>query len=319
MKTLFGWATLAILWIGLVFVPQADAQTARIFWAAGDYPASPGEIGVVNEDGTGLQTIHTGLAFVENLDVDGANQHIYWNERRRVSANGPFMSRIRRSDFSGTNIVDLVTVANEISGLSLDLVNNKMYWTQGNVGGPPTVERADLTGANQQTIQSGYFTPAIEADPAAGKVFWGAQSSVWHATLAGSSPQQLFTNPGDIILGLTVDPNQDVYWTSAAVSTGGVRVGDQGGTSFQPIAFPISTKLGIDYEPTVNRVFFAEKDLGQIQAFDPIGGTSQVVAFGLVKPIDVAALVIPEPGALSLAALGLLAVSVTRCGKTTRN
>ncbi len=309
MKSLSAWLLFAALWMASVLATPALAQTARIFWAAGDFPASPGEIGVINEDGTGLQTIHTGLDFVENIDVDPANQHIYWNERRRIFNNGPWASMIRRSDFNGGNIVTLVTVQNEISGLSLDLVNNKMYWTQGNPGGP-SLEQSDLTGANQQTIQSGLFTPALEADPAAGKVFWGTQSSIRSSGLNGGPQQILHTNTGDQILGLTVDPAQDVYWTSAAFLTPGLRSGDQAGTNFAPIAVPNSSKpLGIDYEPTIDRVFWTEKDFGTIRVFDPIGGTSGVVGSGFIKPIDVAAIVVPEPAGLPLVGLALLALA----------
>ena len=288
--------TVALLPMAL-FAFTVDAQTTRIFWAEGDYPAAPGKIGVTNADGTGQSIIHNGLAFVENLDIDPANQHIYWIER--TGGGSAFNTRIRRSNFDGTGIVDLLNIPNIVSGLSLDLTNSKMYWTQGNSSGPATLHRADLSGASVQTLLSGFLAPALEADPASGKVFWGHAGAVHYANLNGTSPQQLYSSPADLILGLTVDPANDVYWTSAQAISIGVRVGDQAGSGFQ--ALPLSSpakSLGIDYEPVLDQVYWTEKDTGHLMVYDTTSSTDHIVLSGLLKPSDVAVYYVPEPNTL---------------------
>jgi hypothetical protein len=280
---------------------RTAAQTGTIFWCEGN----TGRIGRVLTDGSGMQIIHTGLPGPVAVDVDPVNRHLYWVEA--IENTG----KIRRSDFDGTNVVDLVTNLDVPSGVSLDLVNEKMYWTTFDPFGG-TAARANLDGTNPQTIATGLLGGAwgIEANPGGGKIYWGMPiGDLYWANLDGTSPQVVYSDSNDNINGVTVDPTgAGALFFTSAFPVNKVYTADLAGGNAQTIALPPQPQpLGIDYEPTLSLLVWANKfgANGNISSSKPNGSQFQVVLPG-VDAFDVAVVpfAVPQPGTLALTMLG---------------
>ena len=188
----------------------ATAATVPVYWVEG---GPDGRLGRVNLDGSGFQTMMTGMGFPTGIDVDPVNQHIYWTE----STTALNSRRIRRADLDGSNIVDIVTGLVGADGISLDLSASKIYWTnRTNTANNPTVQRSDFNGSNVQTLIVGPDATAIEVDSVGGKIYWtaGANSptaTLMQANLDGTSPQALFTASSMQLYGVTVGYDQLYY------------------------------------------------------------------------------------------------------------
>jgi DNA-binding beta-propeller fold protein YncE len=183
----------------------------KIYWMERAAPPA-GEVRRANLDGTGMETLVTGLgdqAFDVALDL-GAGK-MYWVER--------FPSSIRRANLDGSGIED-VTPAGELSpiGIDLDLQRGKMYWTT--FSNQSQIRRANLDGTDVETIYSG---PApeeqlrgIAVDAQGGKVFWtdsGDNGRVRRVNLDGSGVQTLFTGGGPIGIDLDLVHGK-IYWAN---------------------------------------------------------------------------------------------------------
>ena len=317
----------------LAFISPAVAiPTAKVFYAhANTNPGlghgCPCTIGVVNDDGTGNQTIHTNLTgpSVFAIDIDPANEHIYWTEHDRV----------RRSKFDGTGIIDVVTNLSDLTGLSLDLVNERVYWVERfdaaqnpNSG---TAGSADLNGINLdvQTHLTGLNRPfGIEVDPINSmKFYFGGETqgspTLQRADLNGANLQTIVTIANASSFGVTVDPDlpslasPQLYFTTTGSGIDKVRSSDLDGSNLQTLSVPTQSGglFGIDVLPSENRIFWVSKNSYYIATSKTSGTQYQLVLSSMPgSPTDVAVMpfVIPEPSAITLAALALLGMSYCR-------
>lgn len=103
---------------------------------------------------------------------------VYWTDD-----NG---GRIQRADEDGSNVEDVITGLNRPTGLDIDTVNGKLYWTNGT-----QIRRADLDGSNSEIVYSGlYNTFDVKLDVAGGRMYWthdNGISRVMRAKLNGTS------------------------------------------------------------------------------------------------------------------------------------
>ena len=140
---------------------QLDLLNDMMYWAnGGDEGSSNGSIGRANLDGTSAELITTsrdnpiGLA----LDVDGGQ--VYWAERGA--------GELLRADLDGANEETIVSSTAPL-GLSLDLVQDKVYWTvYVDQNTPGEIRRADLAGTNPETLRDDLDRPlgiAVNTDP----------------------------------------------------------------------------------------------------------------------------------------------------------
>ena len=105
-----------------------------------------------NLDGSGIRDIViSNLAAPHGLAVDHDSGKLYWTHRRT--------GEITRANLDGSGIESIVIdeSAGEPNEIDLDLINQKMYWTEQEAGG--TVRRANLDGSNIETLVSGLTEP----------------------------------------------------------------------------------------------------------------------------------------------------------------
>lgn len=113
--------------------------TDRIYW-------TDIELGLVqsaNADGSGVNTLLTGLDAPNGIAVDGAGGKIYWTE----------VGFIRRANLDGSEVEDLVNTEalfGDALWITLDLDAGQMYWTL--LGEANKIQRANLDGSNVEDL-----------------------------------------------------------------------------------------------------------------------------------------------------------------------
>ena len=87
---------------------------------------------------------------------------VYWTD--------PVTETIRRADLDGSDEEQLLQLTNARTGLALDLVAAKMYWTED----AASIRRANLDGSQVEEVISGGFSSlsSIALDQNGGKIYW---------------------------------------------------------------------------------------------------------------------------------------------------
>lgn len=129
---------------------------------------------------------------------------VYWTD--------DLANKIQRSDEDGSNVEDVLTGLDRPTGLDIDTVNGKLYWTNNY-----QLMRADLDGSNSEVIYNDlYVTFDIKLDVAGGKMYWthdNGSSRIMSANLDGSGAT-LVNNSLNRPSYLTLDPSKnEMYLT----------------------------------------------------------------------------------------------------------
>ena len=123
-------------------------------------------------DGSNVEDlITTGLSTPRDIALDLVNNKMYWTDAGN--------DLIKRADLDGSNVETLVETRKLVTpnltgsetiplGIALDLVNDKMYWTD---SATDKIQRADLNGQNvEDIITTGLVNPtdiAVDVQPVA--------------------------------------------------------------------------------------------------------------------------------------------------------
>jgi DNA-binding beta-propeller fold protein YncE len=305
--------TSATLLLVLVTGAGREAQASAIYWTE-----SGGAISDANADGTGRQTVVTGLKQPAGIALDLAGGMMYWADFGGGTAGE--LGDIRRASLNGTGQETLVSGMRPL-GIALDIADGKMYWTTAN-----SILRANLDGAEQQTLVSGlHLAASIALDVAGGKMYWtdtdfsgiAGQGYIGQANLDGSG-QQMLVSGLDESRGIALDvAGGKMYWTDLPGSAGSgvIRQANLDGTGQQTLLsgqpFPAGIALdvagGMMYWADVNRHAILGSNLDGsglrtlIPQEDPFG-----IAFaeGIVVPT------VPEPSNWVLLSTGLFALAI---------
>ena len=130
-----------------------DMVGGKLYWTeAGD------RIRCADLNGANIQTFATSVDTLESITVAGG--YLYWTEQIDETRG-----RIRRANLSDANVEDLVALSSVPVGIAVDVVGDKLYWTEAQ----GRIRRADLNGANIENIVTGLVEPrnlvlAVEAE-----------------------------------------------------------------------------------------------------------------------------------------------------------
>jgi len=190
------------------------------------------------------------------LDVFGGK--VYWTD-------ADLGTDVWRADLDGSNHELLISNQfTDLSGIALDLVNNKMYLTD-QAG---SVAWANLDGTGIQTLATGGRPSGVAVDSTNNKFYWTdweGENNVWQADLDGSNATAIITSQFSNLNGIDVDP-----------TIGKIYLADTGGFD------------GIGSSPSI-----ASANLD--------GSGLSIIASG-GRPSDVA--IVPEPSAALLVIVG---------------
>jgi len=243
----------------------------RVFWP---FP-SAGVIRSLTTAGIPQADLSASLVSA-HLAVDGGAGKVYW--ANRGGTGGP---KILRSDFDGANVQEVVTVqgfgtltASGTTGMALDLVNNKLYWSRSVFG---EINRCNLDGSGSERILQDY-PPTGEAfpagvptgtlapsslaiDPAGGKIYWvnAFLDRIERANLNGTGREMLAVGAGAAQIALHTASGK-LYWSNTV--GGRIQRSNLDGTSLEDVVVtPDPVSLSIDsiagrvyWTSTVDRV-----------------------------------------------------------------
>ncbi len=135
--------TIATALHGLGWDIELDLDAGKIYWCvwSGQSPAG-GAIYRCNLDGSGEETIVSGLDRPTRMVLDPNNDVVYWTD------SGTWL--IQRASTLGTNLGVATVIGNPVSpeGLAIDFTTNYVYWTEFNTG---AIKRAALGGSGIDT------------------------------------------------------------------------------------------------------------------------------------------------------------------------
>jgi low density lipoprotein receptor-related protein 5/6 len=172
--------------------------------------------------------------------------------------------KIRRCDFNGFNIEELVTTGlSAVGSIAIDRTGGKMYWADWPEA-TAHIRRSNLDGSDVEVIHSGLSGPyGVALDVTAGKLYWTEFSAnmVRRSNLDGTNVEDLITtglsHPNGIALDLD---NGKIYGTQGGVP-GKVFRANLDGTGFEwLITTRLSEPMEIALDLDSNKMYWC--DLG---------------------------------------------------------
>jgi hypothetical protein len=150
-----------------------DLAGSRLFFehrGDGGAPEGPKDkISFVNLNGSGLQTIITGLVQLNGIAIDPVAQKLYYVD---LGFNALNDTVIRRANLDGSGVETLLSnLPDVIIDIYLDPMHNAMYWSSRDEG---LIKKSTLNGTNVQTVLSGLHEPhavLIVPEPATAALF----------------------------------------------------------------------------------------------------------------------------------------------------
>lgn len=186
--------------------------------------------------------------FILTPEIVSAQSTFYWADALN--------KRIKQTSLNGSSTSTIVTTTGQPEAISVDLTNQKIFWSEG-LSGSYQILRADLDGSNKQTIRTqagtGIHAYGIAVNPATSQVYWTDTESdghVYRANYDGSSATALVTpasgsalSPMSIFLDLS---SNRIYLTSSA----GIVYAPLDGGSITNLITEANPALALDLDPT---------------------------------------------------------------------
>ena len=264
------------------------------------------------------------------LTVDRAGEKLYWGEQALTLGASPSRGdktggTIKRADFDGTNVEELVSLSSVPRGIAIDTVRSRLYWTNSdwqiqsanlNGEGISTVIQleADIIEETKIVCSSGgfffFFIPYgggcrtkiihtnltsptdIAVNPADGRLYWTEFSGrIRRVNLDGTGLGTLVPDIGSPY-GIIVASDK-VYWAEEVdEGHGKIQRANLNGTKIETLATVQGLPTGISVDTAGGKVYWANL-LGGIQRTDLNGGEVEVVVSGITAPGDF--VLIPDP------------------------
>ena len=257
----------------LVLQLSLNAQD-RIYWGIPSRNISSAKL-----DGTDvkLSVALSGQTF--DMETDFYKGILYWGDDRYV----------KKANTDGTNLQTLYTSTGRIGGLALDLINNKLYFSDYG-SGKVIIRRCNLDGTGMEVIvtspNSNLNTYNLTISTTIQKLYWtestisNTNSIIMRCNLDGTNVETVKTTTS-FIPGLTIDEKNQrlylAYWTDNKVMTTDMTCsttptlvfGSSNGT-FQMAVSNVDDKL-----------YFGEMTTNKIRSCNLDGSSPQDIVSGL--------------------------------------
>ena len=273
-----------IYWTGLGKIRYAnldgsnvDGSNARDLVTGGTYHPTRIALGIPP------QTVVSRPAKTTQIHVDAADRpSMYWIDTAAGTLH-------RLVDAEVENLVPSVQNA---TSLTLDVANNKFYWTEKTSNTTGKIRRANLDGTNVQLVLDLTSVPFdITLDAANGKLYltnsWG---KVQRLNLDGSGFQSNLITGLDMLTGIAIDvAGGKLYWTEkTSNTTGKIRRANLDGTNVQLLRDLTSAPFDIALDAADGKLYLTNS-WGNVQRLNLDGsGFQSNFITGLDTPMDIA-------------------------------
>lgn len=205
------------------------------------YSTNDGTIAKVKKDGTNDAVLNTNSGNATGIAIDSKNEHLYWtnfsngtisradldglNESVILNVIAPIRlavdtiaekiywiergtsNTIKRANFDGSTVETIVSLSTFGTGIELDLINSKVYWSEGN----SIIRRANLDGSFIEIFSDSYAGGAGIAIsinnvklPSVNNTFQGTKSEGWNNPF---NWQECQTPEYEVSGSITIDAN----------------------------------------------------------------------------------------------------------------
>ncbi len=302
-----------------------DLQQGHVYWVNDDI--STGRITRTNLDGTGLETFLDGLSNVNAIAVDPAAGHVYWSaqgagntaiNRTNMDGSGTtelvlvdgggiddiavdpaggkmYMTvagsndRLVRANLDGSGLEDLTT-SPDPQGITLDLPNGKVYWTDED---RQLFLRANLDGSTVEELGfTGVAGQGIDLDETTGKVYFGVSGTDFYIRRAnsdGSQREDVLVGVGSPYAVATDIDGGWIYWTSSGFGPNALwRAPIDGSSQPERLKSSLRSPEGIALDLTAGKVYWTERFDGTIKRADLDGANEEELLEDLSRPTSLA-------------------------------
>ena len=212
---------------------------------------------------------------------------MYWATKGTVD-------KIQRGNLDSTEVEDLVTTGlNLPRSLALDVVRDKMYWTNTNTS---KIQRANLDGSQVEdlvTTADGLDRPSgLALDVGEGKIYWTDYGTftrkIQRANLDGSQVEDLVTTGLGNPLGLALDVGRGkMYWTD--FSNDKIQRADLDGSDVEDLVTGLDTPIGLALDVGGSKMYWTDESSDKIQRANLDGSDIEdLVTTGLNRPWSLA-------------------------------
>ena len=208
-----------------------------------------------------------------------------------------------------TGFGDLVTGVRYRSGIALDVVGGKMYWTNTLTWNytlekytNSKIQRANLDGSNvEDLVTEGLGRPyGIALDVAGGKMYWVDDfiGKIQRANLDGSNVEDLVTRtqglrgPDGIALDVV---GGKMYWTEShwnstlhKYTNSKIRCANLDGSNVKDLVTGLKIPDGIALDVAGGKMYWTDQDTEKIQRANLDGSNVENLVTGLGSPIGIA-------------------------------
>ncbi|RYY62275.1 MAG: T9SS type A sorting domain-containing protein [Chitinophagaceae bacterium] len=262
----------------------------KVYWTNPD-------VGIerANFDGTGRETIVSGIFLPSSLVVDIPHNKVYWFRDDTQS--------IYQSDINGVGSTLIVPGSGNVSNLALDVPNGKLYWTNDISN---KIERSNLDGSSRQDVVLNVSTAgsgkalALTIDQMNHKVYWfdDWDYNIKRANLNLTGTEVFYPFTAGYVYQMYADPlSNKLYWGNFEQNI--IESQNLDGSNYQvvvnPTAAPSWGPSGIAIDKTVERVFWMDQENLSIKSAMIDGsGTTQTVIPAATSGTPIVSLAIPS-------------------------
>jgi DNA-binding beta-propeller fold protein YncE len=297
----------------------ASAGAAPFYWTdPGSFAVGTDLVRRANSDGSGMQTILSGLEEPRGMALDLSRGKLYVVE--------PGALAIKRTNLDGTELVTFAPTHDGAADVAVDTTHGKAYWTDsdsqqiaiGALGGQ--VMAANVDGSGVQVIAGGMIHPGgIAVDEAHGKVYWtelaghfDGNGSIQRSNLDGSNLETILSGI-DEANGLAIDPIAGkLYWPELRGHK--IQSANLDGSSLADVLTGLDNPAQIDLSLSEGKMYWTNGGGQTPNAIfrSNLDGTGvETLISGVGFPFGIA--VVPEPSSVVL--LGLSTVSMLVAGR----
>jgi hypothetical protein len=172
-------------------------------------------IRAANLNGSSPTNIRATSPFSDAVEYDPFRDRVYYSEVSNIFSIRP----------DGTDRRTVMSGLGRVTGLSLDLVNNQVYWADLN---NKKIERANLDGTGRSTILTLTDAPVdVSVDPASGVFFWSVfkstgGSAVRRNNIDGTAQVELLASTTRLYSGVAVDTAAGFLYVGDQSDAGGI-------------------------------------------------------------------------------------------------
>ena len=253
------------------FVLTAVQLSPTLYWTE----HNPGTIRRATLDGSGIETLvdqDSGAVLPYGIALDSAAGELYWTNGGHIGGG----KTIQRANLDGSQAEILIMTESSPIGLALDLVDDKLYWTEPRAG---KISRASLDGFEIEPLLHSSNPRYLALNLAAGKLYWTSGStfdrsdrtrksgSIQRANLDGSEIETLVDhasgarNPQGIALDAAAGK---LYWADA--SKGSLYQANLDGTQVSALPGTEGSPRGLALDAAAGKLYWTDSKDGLYRA-----------------------------------------------------